>query len=141
MISRNVALVADAPKLRSIPKVEQKAWTAPDEPARNVPNHRNGEAPWLTRSGCGTGSPSWLRRGLRQPGDLADQLLLFMDGAWVAARMNTTGRGTTSEARLAAWPDRNSLSSSLIRELRVTPIVRISSWPQAGLQGERPNCP
>jgi AcrR family transcriptional regulator len=25
--------------------------------------------------------------GLRQPGDLADQMLLLMDGAWVAARM------------------------------------------------------
>lgn len=28
LVSRNVALVADAPRLRSIPKVEQQAWTA-----------------------------------------------------------------------------------------------------------------
>ena len=28
LVSRNVALVAQAPKLRSIPKVEQKAWNA-----------------------------------------------------------------------------------------------------------------
>jgi hypothetical protein len=28
MVSRNVALVARAPRLRSIPKVEQQAWTA-----------------------------------------------------------------------------------------------------------------
>lgn len=28
LVSRNVALVADAPKLKSIPKVEQKAWTS-----------------------------------------------------------------------------------------------------------------
>jgi hypothetical protein len=30
LLTRNVALVAGAPKLRSIPKVEQQAWTATD---------------------------------------------------------------------------------------------------------------
>jgi AcrR family transcriptional regulator len=40
--------------------------------------------------------------GLRQPGDLADQLLLFMDGAWVAARMygpDNPAAGLTDAAR------------------------------------------
>jgi hypothetical protein len=30
LVNRNVALAASAPKLRSIPRVEQKAWTAPE---------------------------------------------------------------------------------------------------------------
>lgn len=30
LVSRNVALIAHAPRLRSIPKVEQQAWTAPE---------------------------------------------------------------------------------------------------------------
>ena len=30
LVNRNVALAASAPKLRAIPRVEQKAWTAPE---------------------------------------------------------------------------------------------------------------
>jgi integrase len=49
LLTRNVALVANAPKLRSIPKVEQKAWTAPELQAflRAAAGHRLFPAYWL----------------------------------------------------------------------------------------------
>ncbi len=49
LVSRNVALVADAPRLRSIPKVEQKAWTAQQLQAflRCAAGHRLFPALWL----------------------------------------------------------------------------------------------
>ena len=49
LVSRNVALVADAPKLRSIPRVEQQAWTAPQLQAflREAAAHRLFPAMWL----------------------------------------------------------------------------------------------
>jgi len=49
LVSRNVALVADAPRLRSIPKVEQKAWTAQQLQAflRCAAGHRLFPAFWL----------------------------------------------------------------------------------------------
>lgn len=49
IVSRNVALLAHAPKLRSIPKVEQQAWTAQQLQAflRQAAGHRLFPAFWL----------------------------------------------------------------------------------------------
>jgi integrase len=49
LVSRNVALVADAPKLSAIPKVEQKAWTANQLQTflREAAGHRLFPAMWL----------------------------------------------------------------------------------------------
>jgi integrase len=50
LLQRNVALVAHAPRLRSIPKVEQKAWTADELQAflRAAAGHRLFPAFWLS---------------------------------------------------------------------------------------------
>lgn len=52
IVSRNVALVAHAPKLRAIPKVEQQAWTAQQLQAflRAAAGHRLFPAFWLAAS-------------------------------------------------------------------------------------------
>lgn len=49
IVTRNVALVAHAPKLRSIPKVEPQAWTAPELRAflREAAGHGLFPALWL----------------------------------------------------------------------------------------------
>jgi integrase len=49
IVTRNVALVAHAPKVRSIPKVEQQAWTAPELQTflREAAGHRLFPALWL----------------------------------------------------------------------------------------------
>lgn len=49
LVSRNVAMVANAPRLRSIPKVEQQAWTAEQlqEFLRAAAGHRLFPALWL----------------------------------------------------------------------------------------------
>jgi integrase len=49
IVTRNVAVVAHAPKLRSIPKVEQQAWTAPELQAflREAAGHWLFPALWL----------------------------------------------------------------------------------------------
>jgi integrase len=49
IVTRNVALVAHAPKVRSIPKVEQQAWTAQELGAflREAAGHRLFPALWL----------------------------------------------------------------------------------------------
>jgi integrase len=49
IVTRNVALVAHAPKLRSIPKVESQAWTAQELQAflREAAGHRLFAALWL----------------------------------------------------------------------------------------------
>lgn len=50
LLRRNVALVAHAPRLRSIPKVEQKSWTAEELQAflRAAAGHRFFPALWLS---------------------------------------------------------------------------------------------
>lgn len=50
LLTRNVALVAHAPRLRSIPKVEQKSWTAEELQAflRAAAGHRHFPALWLS---------------------------------------------------------------------------------------------
>lgn len=52
IVSRNVALAAHAPKIRSIPRVEQHAWTAPQLQAflREAAGHRLFPAYWLLAS-------------------------------------------------------------------------------------------
>lgn len=49
LITRNVALIAHAPRLRSIPKVEQESWTAEELQAflRAAAGHRHFPALWL----------------------------------------------------------------------------------------------
>lgn len=49
LVTRNVALVAHAPRLRSIPKVEQQSWTAPElqQFLRTAAGHRHFSALWL----------------------------------------------------------------------------------------------
>ena len=49
IVTRNVALIAHAPKMRSIPKVEQQAWTAHELQAflREAAGHRLFSAFWL----------------------------------------------------------------------------------------------
>jgi integrase len=49
IVTRNAALVAHAPKLRSIPKAEPQAWTAPELQAflRETAGHRLFAAMWL----------------------------------------------------------------------------------------------
>ncbi|MEN8040091.1 MAG: tyrosine-type recombinase/integrase [Actinomycetota bacterium] len=49
IVTRNVAYVAHAPKLRAIPKIEQQAWTAPQLQAflREASGHRLFAALWL----------------------------------------------------------------------------------------------
>ncbi len=51
LITRNVALVAHAPRLRSIPKVEQQSWTAEELQTflRAAAGHRLFPALWLRR--------------------------------------------------------------------------------------------
>jgi len=50
LVTRNVALVAHAPRLRSIPKVEQKSWTAEELQAflRAAAGHRLFPALWVS---------------------------------------------------------------------------------------------
>lgn len=50
LVTRNVALTASAPKLRAIPKIEQKAWTATEVQAflRAAAGHRLFPALWLS---------------------------------------------------------------------------------------------
>jgi integrase len=50
LVSRNVAIAATAPKLRSIPKVEQRAWTAKELQGflRAAAGHRLFPAMWLS---------------------------------------------------------------------------------------------
>src|SRR5207302_4840876 len=50
LVARNVALVAHAPRLRSIPKVEQQSWTAPELQhfLRAAAGHRHFPALWLS---------------------------------------------------------------------------------------------
>lgn len=49
LVNRNVALAASAPKLRAIPRVEQKAWTAPELQTflRAAAGHRLFPALWV----------------------------------------------------------------------------------------------
>lgn len=49
LVSRNVALIAHAPRLRSIAKVEQQSWTAPElqQFLRTAAGHRHFPALWL----------------------------------------------------------------------------------------------
>ena len=50
LITRNVALVAHAPRLRSIPKIEQQSWTAPElkQFLRTAAGHRHFPALWVS---------------------------------------------------------------------------------------------
>ena len=101
LVNRNVALVAHAPTLRSIPKVEQKAWNAPQLQAflRAAVGHRLFPAFWLA-------STTGLRRsellGLRWDDiDLAAGSLSVSRGLVAVAYEVHESRGKTRNARRA----------------------------------------
>lgn len=99
LVSRNVALVAHAPKLRSIPKVEQQAWTAQQLQAflREAAGHRLFPAFWLA-------SNTGLRRsellGLQWDDvDLAAATLSINRGLVAVGYELHESRGKTSNSR------------------------------------------
>ena len=101
LVNRNVALVAHAPTLRSIPKVEQKAWNAPQLQAflRAAAGHPLFPAFWLA-------STTGLRRsellGLRWDDiDLAAGSLSVSRGLVAVAYEVHESRGKTRNARRA----------------------------------------
>ena len=101
LVSRNVALVAHAPKLRSIPKVEQHAWTAQQLQAFlfAAAGHRLFPAFWLLAS---TGLRRSELLGLQWDDiDLAAAILSINRGLVAVAYELRESRGKTSNSRRA----------------------------------------
>lgn len=101
LVARNVALVANAPKLRAIPKVEQKAWTADELQAflREAARHRLFPAMWLLAT---TGVRRSELLGLRwEDIDLEHGTLSINRGlVAVGYKLHETRGKTTSSRRL-----------------------------------------
>ena len=117
LVSRNVALVAHAPRLRSIPKAEQQAWTAEELQAflRTAAGHRFFPALWVAAF---TGMRRNELLGLRWPDfDAAKATLSINRGLVAIAYEIHQTRGKTPNSRrgidldpstmriLAAWRD------------------------------------
>lgn len=115
LVSRNVALVAHAPKLRSIPRVEQQTWTAEQlqEFLRSAAGHRLFPAFWLAAT---TGLRRGELLGLRWDDiDLRDATLSVNRGVVAVGYELHETRGKTRNSRrpidldpttvavLAAW--------------------------------------
>lgn len=99
LVSRNVALVAHAPRLRSIPKVEQQAWTAEELQAflRAAAGHRFFPALWVAAF---TGTRRNELLGLRWPDfDAAKATLSINRGLVAIAYEVHQTRGKTPNAR------------------------------------------
>src|SRR5680860_1360614 len=99
LVTRNVALVADAPRLRSIPKVEQKAWTAQQLQAflRAAAGHRLFCAFWLAAT---TGLRRSELLGLRWDDiDLPRSTVSVNRGLVAVAYELHESRGKTSNSR------------------------------------------
>jgi integrase len=99
LASRNVALVAHAPRLRSIPKVEQLAWTAEELQAflRAAAGHRYFAALWVAAF---TGMRRNELLGLRWPDfDAAKATLSINRGLVAIAYEVHQTRGKTRNAR------------------------------------------
>ncbi len=101
LVNRNVALVAHAPRLRSIPKIEQQAWTAVQLQAflRAATGHRLFAAFWLTAT---TGLRRSELLGLRWDDiDLAAATVSVNRGLVAIAYEVHESRGKTRNARRA----------------------------------------
>lgn len=99
LVSRNVALVAHAPRLRSIPKIEQQAWTAEELQAflRAAAGHRFFPALWVAAF---TGMRRNELLGLRWSDfDAAKATLSINRGLVAIAYELHETRGKTSNAR------------------------------------------
>ncbi len=117
IVSRNVALVAHAPKLRAIPKVEQQAWTAQQLQRflREAAGHRLFPALWLI-STTGMGRSELLGLQWRDI-DLETATLSVNRGLVSVGYETHISRGKTSNSRrtidldattvqvLSAWRD------------------------------------
>jgi len=96
IVSRNVAFVAHAPKLRAIPKVEQKAWTAQQLQRflREAAGHRLFPALWLIST---TGMRRSELLGLRWQDIDLDTATLSVNRGLVSVGYEThVSRGKTS---------------------------------------------
>lgn len=115
IVTRNVALVAHAPKLRSIPKVEPQAWTALELQAflREAAGHRLFPALWLL-------SNTGLRRsellGLQWDDvDLAEAIISINRGLVSVGYELHESRGKTTNSRRAI-------------DLDPTTVAVLSAW-------------
>ncbi|MEZ5323384.1 MAG: site-specific integrase [Microthrixaceae bacterium] len=108
-MTRNVALAASAPKLRAIPKVEQKAWTATELQAflRAAAGHRLFPALWLSAN---TGIRRNELLGLRWADLDIDHARLSINRGLVAVGYELhESRGKTSKARRCIDLDQTTL--------------------------------
>ncbi len=110
LITRNVALVANAPKLRSIPKIEQQAWTAEQLRSflRAAAGHRLFPALWLAST---TGVRRSELLGLRWDDlDTAKATLSVNRGLVSVGYELHESRGKTASARRSIDLDATTLS-------------------------------
>jgi integrase len=99
LLTRNVALVAHAPRLRSIPKVEQQAWTAPElqQFLHEAAGHRHFPALWVSAF---TGMRRNELLGLRWDDYDADAATISVNRGLVAVAYDLhETRGKTANAR------------------------------------------
>ncbi|HMR96234.1 MAG TPA: site-specific integrase [Microthrixaceae bacterium] len=109
LVARNVALAASAPKLRAIPKVEQRAWTAAELQAflRAAAGHRLFPALWLSAN---TGIRRNELLGLRWTDLDTDHARLSVNRGLVAVGYELhESRGKTSNARRCIDLDQTTL--------------------------------
>ena len=109
LVARNVALAASAPKLRAIPKVEQRAWTATELQAflRAAAGHRLFPALWLSAN---TGIRRNELLGLRWTDLDTDHARLSINRGLVAVGYELhESRGKTGNARRCIDLDQTTL--------------------------------
>ncbi|MCB1283372.1 MAG: site-specific integrase [Microthrixaceae bacterium] len=110
LVSRNVALAASAPKLRSIPRVEQKAWTADELRVflRAAAGHRLFPALWLSAN---TGLRRSELLGLRWSDlDIAHARLSINRGLVAVGYELHESRGKTDHSRRCIDLDQTTLA-------------------------------
>ena len=115
IVSRNVALVAHAPRLRAIPKVEQRAWTAQQLQGflRAAAGHRLFPALWLIST---TGMRRSELLGLQWQDIDLDTATLSVNRGLVSVGYEThVSRGKTSNSRRAI-------------DLDATTVQMLSAW-------------
>lgn len=148
LITRNVALVAHAPRLRSIPRVEQQAWTAEQLRLflRAAAGHRLFSAFWLSAM---TGMRRSELLGLRWPDIDFDKAAVGINRGLVAigyelhesrARPTTPAGPSTSTPPLSrsCGPGGGCRPPSTTRSASRTP-VGCSPTPKAGLSTPTPS--
>ena len=124
MLHRNVALIAHAPRLRSIAKVEQQAWTAEQLQAflRAAAGHRLFPAFWLAAA---TGVRRSELLGLQWDDIDFKKNRLAIDRGLVAVGYELhESRGKTANARRSI-----DLDPPLSRHFPCRPVHRVSSRP------------